>query len=228
MENNGTFVLIYSFFYPFNRRVIYSSDYTFGDHVGDIEQVKISFRNWLPTHVYFASHDFDDIVYKYATEGFVEPEENTVPKTFWRNPIASPDEMKLEFFHSRPVLYAARGNHGFYPQPRNYSYFEIPGLIQLVDECAEGTLWDVSQSIRLVSVCQWLGVSDLPFHDRKGRVLPWASKLNLQNWALDVYRWGNPPEGCWVGWINLNRMINTCKLNSGPVGFALKSPMRFI
>lgn len=172
--------VIYWTFYPYNngKRVCIGLYLPFGigcaggyttagNHVGDWEYATIRFVGGKPSQVYLSQHDHGQ-TFNYGDPG-------------------------LQLSGGRPVLYAAQGSHGLYPDAARHTYKSLPNGDSLNDDTSTGgALWDTSASV----------VTFRPQQTYSGS-LAW---LNYRG------RWGNPKSGC----DPLESISGECVLNDGP------------
>lgn len=171
--------VIYWMFYPYNngKRVcigLYSDLFgciggysTFGNHVGDWEHVTIRFVDGAPTQVALSQHS-GGAVFAYG-------------------------DPRLALRDGRPVVYAAKGSHGLYPDAARHIYATIPNGDFLADDTDAGTQWQTSAQVVTFDP------QDAPF----GAPLSWLSYTG---------RWGNAASGCSFSWLTQGE----CVLNPGP------------
>lgn len=123
----------YFFFYPYNRgkRVCigkfisglgciggYS---TFGNHIGNWENIRIRFYNDAITSINFSAHDYTN--------------------EYWPSDV---------MFHGKhPVVYSALGSHGSYPRSGNYVYKKLPND-DLVDKMDNGVEWHTYNNVKII------------------------------------------------------------------------------
>ena len=178
----GDFSVKYWFFFPYNRgkRVCVGlyQDWlggctggysTFGNHVGDWEHVKVTFRNSKPTSIYLSIHDFG--------------------KTFTSDGTTFNG---LSMIDSHPVVYAADGSHGIWPNTGTHTYKNIY-IDTLSDSTSAGTKWETWKNLKIV------------YNKAKGQ---FTGEFSFFNFKGD---WGNSESGC-------NSVIDKCILVGGPSG----------
>jgi len=147
---------------------------TFGNHVGDWEHVTVRFINLEPKLIYLSAHSFG----------------STLP---WKDP-------SLQYSGDHPVIYSAKGSHGLYGQPGNFTYRNLPNGDWLYDSMGAGVAWDT-----------WNNIHPMVFV--KGA--PYIDDFSWLSYAGD---WGNPKAGCGI----YEKISNECLLNNGPSGPAFK------
>ncbi|APR78538.1 Hypothetical protein A7982_03885 [Minicystis rosea] len=169
--------VIYWAFYPYNngKRVcvgVYQEPLgclggysTFGNHVGDWEHVTIRFVDGKPSQVYLSQHENGQI-FNYG-------------------------DPALPLSDGRPMVFAALGSHGLYPDAARHTYDQIPTGDTLNDDTGAGTMWDTQASVIQFSP----GV-----------------QTGAPVWLNYTGRWGNPKSGCEY----VEAISGQCVLNSGP------------
>ena len=127
--------IIYWMFYPYNngKRVcigVYVSRIgclggysTFGNHVGDWENVTLRFVDGTPQLISLSQHDGG--------------------QTF---PYGGKDVVLVG---EHPVVYAAQGSHGLYADAGRHTYKRLPNGDSLNDDTSAGTLWDTQQALKV-------------------------------------------------------------------------------
>jgi hypothetical protein len=140
---------------------------TFGNHVGDWEHVTIRFVDGVPTEVALSQHDGGQ-VFSYG-------------------------DPRLELWYGRPVVYAAKGSHGLYPDAARHTYKSLPNGDTLNDDTDAGTLWDARNALIEFSP----------------QATPQTGSLSWLNYSG---RWGNPESGCTFS----SLVSDECVLNPGP------------
>ena len=120
--------IVYWTFYPYNngKRVCigyYNSSIgciggysTFGNHVGDWEQLTVRFVDGRPSQVYMSQHE--------DGQGF----------TFG-------DKMLTLTAGMHPEVYSAQGSHGLYPDAARHIYQNLPNGDFLADDTSRGSYW---------------------------------------------------------------------------------------
>jgi hypothetical protein len=173
--------VIYWAFYPYNngKRVCIGLYLPFGigcaggyttagSHVGDWEQTTIRFVGGKPTQVYMSQHDHGQTI-NYG-------------------------DASLQLSGGRPVLFAAQGSHGLYPDAARHTYKTLPNGDTLNDDTSTGgVLWDTSAAV-------------VTFRPQS---TPYTGSLAWLNYRG---RWGNPKSGCET----LEDISGECVLNDGP------------
>ncbi|MEU6800303.1 Vps62-related protein [Streptomyces neyagawaensis] len=174
--------IIYWTFYPYNngKRVCigWQSPFgcvggysTFGNHVGDWEHVTIRFVGDKPYQISLSQHDGGQALV-YGAEGILDGDQ--------------------------PVVYAAQGSHGLYPDAGRHTYRHLPNGDTLDDDTDAGTLWDTRKGLQVFS-----------WQDKYSGDLEW---LNFTG------RWGNWKSGCGIS----EPITGECVLNDGPKGPSMK------
>jgi len=179
--------VLYWMFYPYNngKRVCiglyipvigcaggYS---TFGNHVGDWERVTLRLVGGTPSQIWLSQH----------SEG----------QTFrYGDPAVALDG-------ERPVVYAAQGSHGLYPDARRHTYKNLPNGDTLNDDTSAGMAWDTRTAMKVFT---WQ---------------PAGSYTGEWAWMNYTGRWGNPKSGCAVS----EPITGECVLDDGPTGVPTRS-----
>jgi hypothetical protein len=176
--------VVYFMFYPYNngKRVCmgyYSSFFggciggysSFGNHVGDWEHVTVRFVDGRPAQVALSQHDGGQIL-DYGSS-------------------------LLPLFNGRPVVFAAEGSHGLYPDARSHVYKNLDNGDYLSDDTSYGIAWDT-----------WRAPVVFPSQ-------PLGSYTGSLSWLNYDGRWGNPKDGCGLFSI-IEALSGECILNDGP------------
>ncbi|MGW6262151.1 Vps62-related protein [Streptomyces sp. NPDC055085] len=180
-QETGITDLIYWTFYPYNngKRICigwYSSwgcigGYsTFGNHVGDWEHVTVRIVDGKPSQIYLSQHSGG--------------------QTF---PYGSGD---VVLAGGHPVVYAARGSHGLYPDARRHTYQDLPNGDSLYDDTSAGILWNTQQGLKIFA---WQ---------------PVGTFMGEWSWLNFAGRWGNPKSNCAIS----EPIAGECVLDDGPFG----------
>lgn len=179
--------IMYWMFYPYNngKRVCiglyipvigcaggYS---TFGNHVGDWERVTLRLVDGRPYQISLSQHSGGQ-TFRYG------------------DPAVALDG-------ERPVVYAARGSHGLYPDARRHTYKNLPNGDTLNDDTSAGTAWDTRTALKAFT---WQ---------------PDGSYTGEWAWLNYTGRWGNPKSGCHI----VESISGECVLNDGPTGLPTRS-----
>jgi hypothetical protein len=133
----------YFFFYPYNRGknvcigkfvktfgVGCVGGYsTFGNHVGDWENIKITFHGETPVNLNASVHDSS----------------NDYPLTNVADPFVS-----ISHQETHPIVYSAKGSHGTYVKPGRMVYKTLPND-ELIDDTADGGLeWRTYENVVVI------------------------------------------------------------------------------
>lgn len=197
-ENAAGVNLVYNFYYTYNRgKKVLGSVY--GNHVGDWEHITVrlekSNQTWVPTKVYYSSHDKGELI-------------------AWSN------VQKIADTH--PIVFSAWGSHGCYSTGGSTEYDTAAGT-PLVDVRGNGTQWqtwmnlvalDYNAQARLNPPAGQDGASAYPLWMGRGArnasggvdyfwipdafivrggAFSYLRQGTLWNpWAGPVHRWGNP------------------------------------
>ncbi|MFT3766208.1 MAG: Vps62-related protein [Minicystis sp.] len=127
---------------------------SFGNHVGDWEHVMIRFVNGNPTQVFLSAHDGG------APFNYGDP--------------------ALTLVDGHPVVFAALGSHGLYPDARRHTYATLPNSFTLDDDTSFGIAWDTWNNVVTFGV-QSVG--------------SYTGSLAWLNFTGD---WGNAKGGCGI------------------------------
>lgn len=187
-KTGGSVDLVYFTFYPYNRGKE-KFNTVFGNHVGDWENVVVRLDgNLQPVAVFLSAH---------AGGQRIE----------W------PDITKQE---THPIVYAAKGSHGYYAKPGDHVYKET-AVGDLVDYTSAGSAWqtwnqlatfdfDGQQSLDGNSWPRWMDTDYVVGKtERPGNNDPASGA---------IFRWGTGPNGCG----GALKVYPTCRLVSGPTG----------
>lgn len=227
----GTFVLCYYTFYPWNGgkkvKIVGTpllGEIYMGNHVGDIEGFKILFQNWKPKAVFLGIHNYQDVKFPWGYTGEVPVYAKQGDEISKQKAV---EHTKMSYENGRPILYSARGGHGCWAEEGNHSYAQGKFGQQvikdtLVDQCRKGTKWETWNNVVLVEPDVWLGKKEARYLDTSGKEILWAKKTGMRNWMRDFQGWGNPKLGCFL----LEGISGECRTNNGPAGFAWKFPFK--
>jgi hypothetical protein len=177
--------LIYWTFYPYNngKRVCVGAYLplgigcaggysTFGNHVGDWEHMTVRLVDGQPSQVYLSQHSGGQ------TFNYGDP--------------------ALQLSNGHPVVFAAQGSHGLYPDASRHTYQTLFNGDTLNDDTSAGVLWDTAASVVTFS--------------------PQVQTGSLA-WLNYTGRWGNSASGC-----NVSLPISgECVLNAGPDSILTRS-----
>ncbi|KAA1068368.1 Vacuolar protein sorting-associated protein 62, variant 2 [Puccinia graminis f. sp. tritici] len=184
--------VFYLFFYSYNRGNYFNGN-RFGDHVGDWENTMIRFKNGKPMYVAPEAHGgrvmLGDSAFNYNV---------------------------LEHLNGRPVVYAANGTHGMYPQPGQQNYTGLP--VAIYDVTDKGHLWDPTLNYKSFFFSNEHGFSytaDTPLKLQSRQRLGWLRFLGY--WGDQKPELSNPHQTC-IG--------TMCFYEGGPLGPQSKSLSR--
>ena len=157
---------------------------TFGHHVGDWERVRVRLQNGQPQWYYLWIHD-SGVTNKYGGAF------NWNGREFTARGIA------LQNSGGHPIVYAADGSHGIWPNPGKHTYKNL-GVDTLSDYTGDGgTYWNTWNNVKIVEYNknrQYSG--EFQFLEFKGR-------------------WGNKEDGCNNP---VSKISGECILANGPYG----------
>lgn len=185
--------IVYYCFFPYNRGKSVA-DTVWGNHVSDWEHATVrllwskSGDSWVPKphKVALSAHDGGEVV-------------------LWQN---------LSKFQQteHPVMYSARGSHGFWSTKGNHVYRDL-WIAQLVDHCSSGAQF-----------ATWDNLMTFDYTAKRGLKNGWPGWMSRdfkhagQEPTRDpangpIYRWGNEARGCDLVYPDL-----PCRLENGPEG----------
>jgi len=182
--------LIYFFYWPYNLGKYALGD-IYGNHVGDWEHLSIRLSADLkPLQVYYSYHAWGDLYNWDQVE-------------------------KVNGTH--PIAYTAYGSHGIWKDPGLHKYGAyIKGVIEMADECSNGTRWDGWAPGNLRAF-DWdnkngLGGTDWPWWMNQDFTTPGSNPTDG-----GVFRYGNQERACSKVKVG-GTTYDFCELEDGPTG----------
>ena len=219
--NRNEFHVTYWFFYPFSegKRICtiklgilgtvpiplvfnkcLGTLMNFGSHVGDWEHVSLHFDQFQigPKQIYVSTHD-SGVSYNYdgVKQRFVYERQETRQGILQKPQF--PQFVHLDERDRHPVLFSAKGSHGFWSAPGVHKFTRVP---RLYDHNGFGTVWNTWENIEMIYLANF-------------------SNTTLPYWMHFMGKWGNPKNYC-----HPLRMfgINICQQFDGPTGIPMKQP----
>ncbi|KAI4458571.1 protein eva-1 [Holotrichia oblita] len=159
-----------------------------GNHIGDFEHISFAFdENFAPQELFLALHDigiyytYDPVSKIFINSGYLNQKGITQTSEF-------PSVVRT--LEGRPILFAAKGSHGFWSAPGKYYYFKLPKLADITDY---GTPWKTWKHLQI-------------YREDYDKPPVWMRYFG---------RWGNPKSNCF-----LFSKIGLCEFSDGPYGIS--------
>ena len=138
----------------------------------------------LKPHSFFLSIHDGEITRKFGGE------------FLWNGARFQKGHQQLGMHGTHPIVYAADGSHGIWPNVGRHVYKSLPNGDTLVDHTGNGVSWNTWQNVKIVAYKK----------DRN-----YVGEFNFINfWG----RWGNPKRSCGIA----EKISGECILNNGPGG----------
>jgi hypothetical protein len=222
--------LVYFLYFPYNRGKEFV-DTIWGSHVGDWEHVSVRLMpywdgqtGWSlePVQIYLPAHDFGRLYSWSQIDKELGPIEMRVLLPFVQGGSVLDGQgqpnapivplTQVDSVPTHPVVYSAAGSHGNWRDPGSHPYRYIELVGTLTDVTSAGTAWDTWKQVEALDFDAGTGLG--------GSTWPIWMSADHHDFSLGnqdptsgpIFRWGNPPDGCY-GW-----PINYCRLETGPTG----------